>query len=394
MSRFRQSMVAILAGIVVVASAAQVAAQEPDSPDVALRAQMASITLDSAALPGGYVLAGEAFLTADGLASGDVTAEELTGAGLVSHYASAYRSPDTGNVITTYVSAWSDAAAAEAGFAIVEDEVRTNPDGTFEDEDTNVGETPREITTGSYPDSTDPVVMVSTVDSTFRVDRFLIGTSIETRDGTAPDAAIVLALAATLEGRVTAAINNENPDGADLALVPQVMPVSSLGSGLQAGFLGTRDVEQLYGLQGSSLGGFNASWAEAVGLGSGEAQQPFIAVGVTTFGTEEDALAIVEQIDNLAPEVPNSEAVNGLEIEGADALAAFRFSSQATGATEADSFRIVSVAGTTLVVIDVQGAPGADIAQAAASQLVAAQIACLGQTTCAVPELPAELSAP
>ncbi len=392
MSRFRQSLVATMAGLLIASSAAHGTAQETDSLDVALRAQMASITLDSASLPGGYVFTGEAFLTAEQIAGGDISAEELTGAGLASYYVSAYRSPDTGHEISSYVSAWSDAAAAEAGFAIVEDEGRSNPDGAFEDVEAAVGESPGETTTGTYPDSNDDTVTVTTADVTFRVDRFLIGSSLETRDGTTPDIQIVNALAATLEGRTTAAIGNENPVGTDLALVPQVMPLSVLGVELQAGFLGAGDVEQMYGLQGSVLGGFTASWAEAVGLGSEDAQHPYLSVGVTSFGTEKDANAIIDQIDNLAPDVANAEAVEDVEIAGVDTLAAFRFPSLATGASDADSFRIVAVSGSTLVVIDVQGAPTAEVAQETAIQLATSQIACLGEASCAAPELPADLS--
>jgi hypothetical protein len=148
----------------------------------------------------------------------------------------------------------------------------------------------------------------------------------------------------------------------------------------------------MYGLQGSVLGGFTASWAEAVGLGSEDAQQPYLSVGVTSFGTEEDANAIIDQIDNLAPDVANAEAVEDVEIAGVDTLAAFRFPSLATGASNVDSFRIVAVSGSTLVVIDVQGAATAEVAQETAIQLATSQIACLGEASCAAPELPADLS--
>ncbi len=392
MSRFRQLLVAVAAGLFIATSGAHIAAQETDFPDVGLRAQMASITLDGASLPGGYVFTGEAFLTAEQIASAEIGADELTDAGLVSYYVSTYRSPDSGYEISTYVSAWSDADAAEAGFEIVEDEGRSNPDGTFEDAEAIVGESPSETTTGTYPDSNDDSVTVTTADATFRLDRFLIGASLETRDGATPDVQIVNALAATLEGRATAAINNGNPVGTDLELVPRVLPLSGLGIELQAGFLGAGDVEQMYGLQGSVLGGFTASWAEAVGLGDLDALQPYISVGVTSFGAEEDAAAIIEQIDNLAPEVPNAEEVDGVEIEGVDALVAYSFPSLATGADDADSFRLVAVAGSTLVVIDVQGAPDMETARETATLLATTQVGCLGETSCAVPELPAALT--
>ncbi|CAN5845430.1 hypothetical protein BH24CHL3_BH24CHL3_06500 [soil metagenome] len=392
MSRFRQLLVAVAAGLFIATSGAHIAAQETDSSDVGLRAQMASITLDGASLPGGYVFTGEAFLTAEQIASAEIGADELTDAGLVSYYVSTYRSPDSGYEISTYVSAWSDADAAEAGFEVVEDEGRSNPDGTFEDAEAIVGESPSETTTGTYPDSNDDSVTVTTADATFRLDRFLIGASLETRDGATPDVQIVNALAATLEGRATAAINNGNPVGTDLELVPRVLPLSGLGIELQAGFLGAGDVEQMYGLQGSVLGGFTASWAEAVGLGDLDALQPYISVGVTTFAAEEDAAAIIAQIDNLAPEVPNAEEVDGVEIEGVDALVAYSFPSLATGTDDADSFRVVAVAGSTLVVIDVQGAPEMETARVTATLLATTQVGCLGEMSCAVPELPAALT--
>jgi hypothetical protein len=129
-----------------------------------------------------------------------------------------------------------------------------------------------------------------------------------------------------------------------------------------------------------------------VGLGDLDALQPYISVGVTSFGAEEDAAAIIEQIDNLAPEVPNAEEVDGVEIEGVDALVAYSFPSLATGADDADSFRVVAVAGSTLVVIDVQGAPDMETARETATLLATTQVGCLGETSCAVPELPAALT--
>lgn len=394
MSRLRHSIgVLLVLACTALAGTGQAAvAQDGATPDVALRAQMASITLDSATVPGDYIFSGETFLAADQVASGDVTAEELTGAGFVSQYVSAYSNPDNGFVIRSYVSAWNDAAAAEAGFAVIEDEASALPDGAFEDAGAPVGEGPGETTSGSFPDPQDGSVMVNSEDITFRIDRFLVGVVLETRDGSDPDAAVVSSLAATLEGRATTAIANENPEGTNLALVPQALPLASLGLDVQAGFLNAGDVERMYGLQGSALGTLQASWSEAIGLGEGDALQPFVSTGVTSFGTPEDAGAIVDQFSDLAPDATVFEAVDGVEVDGASAVAAFRFTSLATGAAEPDSFRIIAVADTTLVVIDVQGAPSVDVAQGAATQLASAQIACIGQAECAAPVLPAELT--
>jgi hypothetical protein len=389
MSRFRQALGAVLATALLTVTSVNGLAQDAGGQDVALRGQMASITLDRTMLPGGYTIVGETFFSADQVASGDVTADELTGAGFASQYVSVYRNLDNGNEIRSYVSAWTDGAAAEAGFEILEDEGRTQPDGTFEDGDAGVGEAPGETTTGSWSESG---TTVNSVDVTFRVDRFLVGTALTTRDGSEADAATVGTLSGTLEARATEAIGNESPDGTDLALVPQALPLSTLAPSLQVGFLGGPDVEQMYGLQGSALGGLTASWNEVVALAEDGAAAPYVSVGLTSFGSAEGAQAVIDQIGDLAPEVAGSEQVEGYSVEGATASAAFQFPSQASGSDEADSFRIVAIVDATLIVIDVQGSTSVEVAQSTAETLITAQLGCLGQESCEVPGLPEELT--
>ncbi len=393
MSRLRHTIGAILVSTTLAVAGHGAVAQESGAPDAALRAQMASITLDSATLPGGYVFTGETFLGADAVTGGDLTAEELTSAGFISQYVSAYRNPDSGIVIRSYVSAWTDATAAEAGFGLIEDEARALPEGTFEDTDSPVGEAPGETTSGTFPDTADGSVTVTSTDVTFRVDRFLVGAVIETRDGNVPDAEIVTQLAGTLESRATSAVANENAEGTDLQLVPKTLPLAGLGQELQAGFLNAGDVEQMYGLQGSVLGSFTGSWNVVIGLGDGDALQPYVSVGLTSFGSAEDAAAIIEQIAELAPNAESATPIDGVTVEGAGTVAAFGYASPATGATEPDSVRVVAVADTMLVVVDVQGAPSVEVAQTTATGLATAQVACIDQPECAAPSLPAELTA-
>ena len=100
------------------------------------------------------MFSGETFLTAERVATGDLAADDLTSAGFTrSQYLSIYTNPDSGYRISSYVSIWSDADAAKAGFEIIEDESATHPDGTIEDAEAGVGEAPGETTTGIYPDS-------------------------------------------------------------------------------------------------------------------------------------------------------------------------------------------------------------------------------------------------
>jgi hypothetical protein len=349
---------------------------------------MASITLDSTALPGGYVFVGETFLDAERAATGDLTADDLSGAGFTSQYISVYENPDNGSRITSYVSDWGGADAAEAGFEIIEDEGRTHPDGELSDAEAGVGESPGETTTGTYPDPENADVTISAVDTTFRVDRFLVGTSLETTDGSEPDAEIVKTMAGTLEGRATAAVGNQNPEGTDLALQAQALPLAEIGPELQAGFLTASEVEAMYGLQGSSLGQMTASWSEAAAVGDDIENGPFVGAGLTAFGKEEDAAAIVSQAPEMLPDTLGAEPIDGVEIEGADSVAAFQYVSPATGASEADSVRIVSAVGSHVLVVDVQGARDVATAQEAATALATAQAGCVGADSCKSPALP------
>jgi hypothetical protein len=390
MSRIRKSLGVIGAVALLATSMSNAVAQE--SPDAALRAQMAAITLERASLPGDYRFQGETFLDPSQVAGATLDAGELDGAGLLASYASVYRDPNSGHVITSYVSAWEDADAASAGFEILEDESRTNPDGSLTDGEATVGETPRETTTGTYPDPADPGVTVGIVDTTFRIDRFLVGLSLTVSDGSEPDAELVESLAGTLESRATAAVGNENPEGTDLSLVPQVVPLAGFGQLLQAGFLDSGDVEEMYGLRGSALGQLEASWAEVVGLGEESATAPYIGVGLTTFASAEDAQAVLDQAGDLAPGIEGATAIEGVEIEGADAVTAISFPSPATGAAEADSVRVLAVVDATLIAVDVQGAPSVELAQETAVALATAQTGCVGADFCEAPSLPEGLT--
>ncbi len=391
MPRIHRTLGALVLGSLLVSGGAPVSAQDA-AADATLRGQLAAMTLDDSALPDGYAFEGETFLTADQVASGELDAAALTDAGFESQYLSVYRNEDEGLRIRTYASAWTDAAAAEAGFGLIEDEERTNPDAELTDSDAAVGERPRETTTGSYQDPTDDSVTVNTADTTFRVDRFLVGVSVETANGEPADSELANALAAEVEGQVTGAISEQAPDGTDLALVPQVLPLQGLGSELQAGFLSPTEVEELYGLQGSALASLSASWAQVIGLGEGDAPQPFIAVGLTTFDEDTNAQTVVEQATDLLPAIEGIEAVDGVTIEGAAQAVAYRFPSPALGATESDSFRVIFAVDANVGVVDVQGAPSAEAAQQVATDLANAQAACIGETSCAEPTLPDELT--
>ncbi len=385
MSRWTRSLAVLATTAVLTVSGGPAIAQDTTGPDSVLRAQMAAITLDRANLPGDYRFQGETFLSVEQAAGAALDPASLQDAGFVSQYLSVYLNPDTGQEITTYVSAWTDAGAAEDGFNLLEDEATTQPDGTFSDSQLSLGESPSEVTTGTYPNPDGSGSQVGVVDATFRVDRFIVGVSLTTGDGSAPDAAVVESLAGTVESRATAVVGGQSPDGTSLDLAANVTPLFGLGQELQAGFLDAGDVETMYGLQGSALGELQASWVEVVGATGGT---PYLAVGATSFGSVEDAQTVIDQLQDLSPELAGQEAIDGVQVSGADSAVAWSYQSPATGATENDSVRIFILYGTTVAVADVQGAESVEIAQEAALAIASAQAVCLGDGACEAPILP------
>jgi hypothetical protein len=78
---------------------------------------------------------------------------------------------------------------------------------------------------------------------------------------------------------------------------------------------------------------------------------------------------VVEQAADLTPGLEGLTPVDGVEVEGASGVTAFSFSSDAVEGSDVDSFRVVFASGSTVTVVDVQGAPSAEVAQSAATEL-------------------------
>lgn len=379
---------AVLTGSMSVAIAPSVFAQG-QAPDVALRSNMAAITLDQETLPNGYTFSGEAFLTADQTASGSVDAKALTDAGFRGGYVSVYENPTDNGRIRSYVSAWTDDAAAQKGFDLLENEKATNPAAALTDADTAVGETPHELTTGTYKEG---ISDIGTADVTFRSGSLLVGVAVEKTDGTEADKTTAESLAKTAATRATDAASGKNPQFTDLKLPAQSLPLQSLGTEVQAGFISPAEAETIYGLQGSALTKLTASWTSTIGVGKGDDKSPFVTASVTTFGSADEAKSVVTKAADLVGTLPNGKAVDGAKVAGADAAAAFSFTSVATGGDAANSYRILISKGNSLITIDVQGAPSEDLAKQTAESLAKDQLACLGQSECAAPKLPAGLA--
>jgi hypothetical protein len=94
---------------------------------------------------------------------------------------------------------------------------------------------------------------------------------------------------------------------------------------------------------------------------------------------------VVEQSADLAPVEMNLQPVD-IAVDGADAVKGYQYASAAAADGTLDSFRGVMQLGTTVVVLDVQGAASIDAAQAAVTDLLAAQVAC-SDGTCQLPDV-------
>lgn len=355
----RATVVAMLAILLMSGSLAMVQVQV----DSGTRAALAAMTLTGDELPSTYTLRGEAFVGPEG---GDVTGEvpaAFTDAGFRAAYMSVYEAEDGSGTITSYASAWTDAAAAETGFGLLE-----NVDGET-DEPLEAGNGPAELT-----------VTDDGFDATFVVDRFVAGVSASGGEVAQED---IDALVTSLDSRATSVAGGQFPVGTDPSLPGMVLGTGALGAEVRAGYLSASESEELYGLTGSSLGGMLASWVSLAATGA-DAAPPYVTIAVSTFELPDNAARVVEQAEQLVPLTVGLQPIYGVAVEGADSARAFQYSGP--GSESPDSVRIVAQVGVQVAVVDVEGAASVEEAQAAAGQLANAQVACMGGT-CELPDV-------
>ncbi|HVL23863.1 MAG TPA: hypothetical protein VM450_07245 [Thermomicrobiales bacterium] len=389
MKRLRRTLAGLALGAAIAASgtpALTLGSSLQAATEPAVRAELAAATLAASDLPTGFSFVGETFLTAEQVAGETLDPNALTDAGFATQYVSVYENPQAKLRVRSYVSSWTDAAAAEAGFAILEDEAMTTPGAELSDGGADVGEEPRETTSGTYPAPDGSTIR--TVDVTFRRDNLLAGVALEKLDGSEVDAKTAGDLAKRMDARVQAVQKGDSPANTDLALPAKVLSLQPLGQEIQVGFLGPVEVERIYGLQGSVLDSVQASWVESVEQQNDAAPGVRVTIGVTTFGKEADAKAVVEHSAELVAPLSNQKAINEVKLDGADAVRAYHFTSPGKEGTDIDSYRIIFAVGKTVTVIDVQGTPTAAAAAEAATALATAQLGCEGGDSCELPELP------
>ena len=368
------------------------AAAKGQTPTSGGPANIYAMTLDSESLPDGYVFESETLLDAAllGEASEAIDPAALDAAGFGGLYVSTYLSEDETTRIRSYVSRWDSPEAATAGFDLLEgDDAALVTDGDLQDAAVELGEEPRETTTGTYAEDE---TTVTTSDTTFRQGSLLVGVALETLDESEPDAELAGELAQAMQERVSAVLNGEAPETVDTTLPDRVLDVEAQGFPLQIGYLTATEVEELYGIEGTALGQSESSFVSAVALTGAEEPPPLIAIGATILPDEDAAADVVAQSGALVPSLTNGEQVDDVEVDGADSATAFRFSSDLRGIDEPDSYRIVFSVGATLAVVDVQGTASIDLAEETATALADAQAACLADdaTVCELPAFPEE----
>jgi hypothetical protein len=375
---WRLSLIAMLAIPVILAQTP--ASAQPSALDADARARLSAIPLASGELPDGFGLAWEGFVLDTENAYPNVDARALADAGFAGMYSSIYQNPDTGDAIISYASQWED---AEAGFALAEDEAVTNPGVSLTDAELDAGTGSAEITTGAVETETGSV---NITDASFVVDRYTMGVTVQVSPESPIDAAAVTSMVEALEARATSVIAGTAPAGADLALPVSVLDIRSLGVEQQAGFLSSAESETLYGVSGSSLSGIQVSWVSTVSVGE-DGAPPYVAMAVSTFESADNAARVVEQSADLIPVTVELQPVDGFAVEGTDSVRGYQYASQTSTDGAVDSFRGVAQVGASMIVVDVQGAASPEAAQAAVSELIAAQVTCAGGGECQAPEV-------
>lgn len=366
--RIRQILSTLFAAALLLTGFHGATAQVPESTEI--RAQAAAMTLTADDLPTGFQLTGETFL-------------DLPDAGIVpgatARYVSSYTNIDSGQEIRSYVVLFENEEQATSGIEVLEG----NEPETTSDESVEVGAGNAELTTGTYEDADGRTI--GTADVTFVRGNAVAGVAVENPDGSQPDGQLATDLATLMDTRVQQVQSGDT--AIDLTLPGLIAPITANGTLIQAGFLSQTEGETIYGTQGSALSELQSSWVQTVGFGE-EGGSPRVTIGITTFGSDEQAAEIVDMADNIFTPLADEELIEDIEIDGVDNVVAYRYTSREGNIADQESYRIIFSQGSMVTVVDVQGAENSETAEAAANAIVQAQIDCQGEGTCEVPVAP------
>lgn len=366
--RIRKLTTTVLSTLLAVSALQGVSAQLPDS--AAVQAQAAAMTLTSEDLPTGFTLVGESFLPVpDGVD------------GVTAHYVSQYTNVDNGQQIRSYVYLFETDEQATAGLESLEG----NEPETLTDSDVEVG-TAAELSVGTY-EAVDGKA-IATADVTFVRGNAVAGVAVDNADGSEPNQQLATDLATLKDTRVQAVQSGEA--SVDLSLPAAVIPFANGGTLVQAGFLSAGESEAIYAAQGSALSGLSSSWVQTVAFGE-EGTAPRVTIGVTVFASPEEAATVVEQADRIFLPLSDQEKVEDVTVDGTDSVVAYRYTSRDGSIADQESYRVIFAQGEKVTVVDVQGAPDKETAEAAANVITTSQVACQTDGTCELPDAPGVL---
>lgn len=413
----------MLLALVLVLTGSGAAAQEA-SPAAVLggRLDLAAMALDRSDLPAGYrqrIYDDEGYTPGDRIAAiqfgGAVSAAEIAATGVAWFYSSTFQTEDGTGVIYIYLSEFPSESAVDAGFALFEDERRWTFAGEeYRDESGPVaGDAPKEITVGTYDDSTDPTRSEQSIDATFRVGRVLAGVAvIAFGEAPPPEPGLAEALAATLAERIAAVLAGRTPPGIDLALPGLILPLFTAWPWPGNSLEGHKDAEEFLGASGSPArfateyrSGYAAFASAGSAAGGMIHDPPYLDVAVAEFASPVAALGVLNVVEELLQRhdgrpIARDPAPAPL-LPGVDGVRAFRSERPSTGAV--DSLHLIGsevafVLGSRFVIVSVlvdalDPLATPEQAAAVALDLAAQQADCLRAAgPCGPVRVPAELA--
>jgi hypothetical protein len=349
---------------------------------------IAAMNLSSEDVPEGFGLVGENYIAAQTVAENHsldpAHTAELMDSGLIVAYGSEYANEARDITIGAYIEQFASDEGAVAGFDILEDEsLRGSPGVEYADEPLEgVGDAPGEITTYSRQAS-GSTPSLDGVDVTFRVDNLLAGVAIEALGGAAPAKSDAVSLSRVLERRMRIALAGEELPGIDPTLPGRLLNFSV--PPLLEGYLSATDAFPA-ARSVELLRSYESGYGRITPLGQGDSPLPLVSNGIVAFSSEDGPLAIISAGIEVQRPYQQMERVDIAPIEGADAADGFHFVSPVGEGKEIDSFRILSVSGDHLIIIDVQAAENEDVARRLALELTEAQLACIDEGNCEVIE--------
>jgi hypothetical protein len=344
--------------------------------------QLAAMTLDSNDLPEDWHLIQESYTSPEDLISGLsglIDADDLAATGLLNFYDSYYVNPADLNTVRTYAIEFETVEGAAAGFALLEDEDLTVPNGSFEDLPglDGIGDGPSEISSGTI--SNGDGTTTNSYDVSFTIGQYELGAAMETYDGSEPDQELVEQMARDLAARAETLLAGGDVPGIIDTLPSQVVKLDSVISfegyqtAAEAFLIADPDDAPAGYLSGYATGAsFSTSLTSAL---------PYVTIGITSFESDSDVEDALGSPDSIMPLFDELEEIDIDPLDGADEVLAYSFAS-VEGEGDPDSVRIFVQIDDQLVTIDVQGEEDVDTARQVAEEWTESQIACMLDGEC------------